>query len=53
MQQMFYEDSAYIIMWYQDKLQAYRSDAWTGWSQTPGGIIFNFTRANYLNAKPV
>jgi hypothetical protein len=53
MQQMFYEDAAYIIMWYQDKLQAYRSDTWTGWSQTPGGIVFNFTRANYLNAKPV
>jgi peptide/nickel transport system substrate-binding protein len=53
MQEMFYEDCAYIVMWYQDKLQAYRSDTWTGWSQTPGGIIFNFTRANYLNAKPV
>jgi peptide/nickel transport system substrate-binding protein len=53
MQQMFYEDCAYIIMWYQDKLQAYRSDTWTGWSPTPGGIIFNFTRANYVNAKPV
>jgi peptide/nickel transport system substrate-binding protein len=53
MQEMFYEDCAYIIMWYQDKLQAYRSDTWTGWSPTPGGIIFNFTRANYLNAKPV
>jgi peptide/nickel transport system substrate-binding protein len=52
MQQMFYEDCAYIIMWYQDKLQAYRSDAWTGWTETPGGVIFNFTRANYLNAKP-
>jgi peptide/nickel transport system substrate-binding protein len=51
-QQMFYDDCAYIVMWYQDKLQAYRTDTWTGWSDTPGGIVFNFTRANYLNVKP-
>ena len=52
-QQLFYDDSAYIVMWYQDKLQAYRSDLWTGFADTPGGIIFNFTRANYTNAIPV
>lgn len=52
-QQLFYDDAVYLVMWYQDKLQAYRTDTWTGWTQTPGGIIFNFTRANYLNATPV
>jgi peptide/nickel transport system substrate-binding protein len=52
-QQLYYEDCAYIVMWYQDKLQAYRSDLWTGFADTPGGIVFNFTRANYTNAKPV
>lgn len=52
MQQIFYDDCAYIVMWYQDKLQAYRTDTWTGWTETPGGIVFNLTRANYLNAKP-
>ena len=52
-QQLFYEDCAYIVMWYQDKLQAYRSDLWTGFADTPGGIVFNFTRANYTNATPV
>ena len=51
-QQMFYDDCAYLVMWYQDKLQAYRTDRWTGWADTPGGIVFNFTRANYLNVKP-
>jgi peptide/nickel transport system substrate-binding protein len=40
-------------MWYQDKLQAYRTDTFTGWTDTPGGVIFNLTRANYLNATPV
>jgi len=52
-QQLFYDDCAYIVMWYQDKLQAYRSDKWTGFADTPGGIVFNFTRANYTNATPV
>ena len=52
MQQMYYDDCAYIIMWYQDKLQAYRTDTWTGWTETPGGVVFNLTRANYLNATP-
>ena len=48
-QQLYYDDCAYLVMWYQDKLQAYRADRWTGWTQTPGGMVFNFTRANYLN----
>ena len=53
MQQMFYEDSAYLIPVYLKKLQAYRNDTWTNWTAIPGGIIFNFTRDNYLKAKPV
>jgi peptide/nickel transport system substrate-binding protein len=53
MQQIYYDDCAYIIMWYQEKLQAYRTDTFTGWTETPGGIVFNLTRANYLNATPV
>ena len=52
-QQMFYDDAAYIVMWYQDKLQAYRTNGWTGWTATPGGMVFNLTRANYLNVRPV
>jgi peptide/nickel transport system substrate-binding protein len=51
-QQLFYEDCAYIVMWYQDKLQAYRSDLWGGFAETPGGVVYNFTRANYTNATP-
>ena len=52
MQQLYYDDAAYIVMWYQDKLQAYRTDRWTGWVETPGGIVFNFTRGNYLDVTP-
>jgi peptide/nickel transport system substrate-binding protein len=52
-QQLYYDDCAYIVMWYQDKLQAYRTNGWKGWTNTPGGMVFNFTRANYLNVVPV
>jgi peptide/nickel transport system substrate-binding protein len=51
MQAKFYDDCAYIIPVYLKKLQAYRSDAWSNLQETPGGIIFNFTRDNYLKAK--
>ena len=53
MQRQYYDAAAYLIMWYQDKLQAYRDDTWQGWTKVPGGLIFNFTRDNYLNVKPV
>jgi len=52
MQQMFYDAAPYIVMWYQDKLQAYRTDTWTGWQESPGGLVFNFTRDNYLKVAP-
>jgi hypothetical protein len=52
MQLIFYEDAGYLVMWYQDKLQAYRTDTWTGWTEIPGGIIYNMTRENYLTIQP-
>lgn len=52
MQQQFYSDAAYLVMWYQDKLQAYRTDKWTNWTEVTGGIVFNFTRDNYLHIVP-
>ena len=53
MQQQYYQDAAYLVMWYQDKLQAYRTDTWTGWTQVTGGMVFNFTRDNYLRVTPL
>jgi peptide/nickel transport system substrate-binding protein len=52
MQQQFYQDAAYLVMWYQDKLQAYRTDTWTNWAEPTGGVVFNFTRDNYLHVTP-
>ncbi len=52
-QQFYYDDAAYIVMWYQNQLQAYRTDTWTGWTPITGGMIENFTRDNYLKVRPV
>jgi len=52
-QQYYYDAAAYIIMWYQAKLQGYRTDTWTGWTPVTGGMILNFTRDNYLKVRPV
>lgn len=52
-QQYYYDDAAYIVMWYQAKLQGYRTDTWKGWTPTRGGMILNFTRDNYLKVTPV
>ena len=53
MQMMYYEDATYIVMWYQDKLQAYNTSTWQGWAEIPGGIIYNITRENYMKVGPV
>lgn len=52
MQKIFYNDCSYIVMWYQDKLQAYRTDNWTGFVECPGGIIYNVTYDNYVKIQP-
>jgi len=52
MQRQFYDDAAYLIMWYQDKLQGYRTDTWQGWQPVNGGMVLNFTRDNYLKVRP-
>jgi len=52
-QRYYYDDAAYIVMWYQAKLQGYRTDTWKGWTPTRGGMILNFTRDNYLKVTPV
>ena len=52
-QQFYYDAASYIIMWYQAKLQGYRTDTWKGWTPVTGGMILNFTRDNYLKVQPV
>ncbi len=55
MQKILYEDAPYIVLTYDNSIQAVRTDMFTGWKQIPenGPYFFNLTWYNYLNVKPV
>ncbi len=54
MQRILYHDSPYIILFYDNSIQAVRTDLWKGWKQIPEGgpYFFNLTTYNYLNVAP-
>jgi peptide/nickel transport system substrate-binding protein len=52
MQQMLYDDEAYIVTAYYDYLQAYRTDRFTGFVPQPdpdGAILFQYGIFSYLS----
>jgi peptide/nickel transport system substrate-binding protein len=58
MQQILYEDKPELVLWYDNWLQAYRSDRWTGFVQQPsseenGTILFQYGHYSTLNVRPV
>lgn len=55
MQKILYEDSPYVILFYEDDLQAVRTDKYEGWERVPenGSYFFNGSNYNYLSLKPV
>ena len=50
MQEMVFNDRPYIVNWYEDYLQAYRSDKFKGFIESPLGIE---TQASLLQLEPV
>lgn len=53
LEKILYNDCSAQILWYQNKLQAYRTDKFTGWKNADGGVIFGITYENYLKVQPV
>ena len=56
LQQMVYEANAYIIPYYYDYLQAWRTDRFTGFEHQPepdGAVLFQYGTFSYLNVEPV
>ncbi len=56
MQQMLYDDAPYIITYYYDNPQAYRSDRFTGLVNQPspdGSLLFQYGTWTYDGMKPV
>ena len=55
MQQIIYDDRPEIVFWYENYLQAYRSDEWTGFVKQPtedGAILFQYGYYSLLNIQP-
>jgi peptide/nickel transport system substrate-binding protein len=56
MQQILYEDRPELVLWYDQYLQAYRSDKWTGFVKQPtegGTILFQYGHYSDLQIQPV
>ncbi len=55
MQQILYDDRPEIVLWYDQYLQAYRSDKWTGFVEQPsegGTILFQYGHYSDLQIQP-
>lgn len=55
MQQILYNDSPYVVLWYATNMQAYRADEWTGWQLAPPeapSVMANYLRGTYMGVKP-
>ena len=56
MQKLLYRDDPSIVLWYEVNLQAFRTDAWTGYALAPKGAgapFWNQLRATYLALRPL
>jgi peptide/nickel transport system substrate-binding protein len=56
MQEILYNDRPEIVLWYENYLQAYRSDKWTGFVKQPtdvGTILFQYGHYSTLQIQPV
>ena len=56
MQKMVYDAAAYMITFYYDNLEAYRSDRFTGFQPQPdpdGSLLFQYGTHSYQTLRPV
>lgn len=56
MQQLLYDDAPYLVTFYYDNYEAYRSDRFTGFVPQPdpdGSLLFQYGTWSYENIKPV
>ncbi len=58
MQRIAYEENPYVIFYYDNQTEAWRTDEFEGWTKTPtaadpGQVAFTFTTKTYLNLQPL
>jgi peptide/nickel transport system substrate-binding protein len=55
MQRIAYEESPYVVLFYDNALEAYRTDRFSGWTRQPAGtgsVLFAYGPYTYLNLEP-
>ena len=55
MQRIAYEESPYVVLYYDNLLEAYRTDKFEGWVKQPvdtGSVLFSYGVYSYLNLQP-
>jgi peptide/nickel transport system substrate-binding protein len=57
MQRIAYEDNPYVIYYYDNQFEAWRTDRLEGWTKTPtiadpGQVAFTFSTKTYMNLRP-
>jgi peptide/nickel transport system substrate-binding protein len=58
MQEIVYRQTPYVVLYYDNQLEAYRTDRFTGWATSPadaeeGQVAFNGYRASYEGLSPL
>jgi peptide/nickel transport system substrate-binding protein len=58
MQRIAYEDNPYVIYYYDNQFEAWRTDRLEGWTKTPtiadpGQVAFTFSTKTYMNLRPL
>lgn len=53
MQKILYDEAPYIILLYDNAIQAVNKTKWEGWTKVEGVYFLSFNHENYLDVKPV
>jgi peptide/nickel transport system substrate-binding protein len=58
MQRIAYEENPYVIFYYDNQTEAWRTDKFEGWTKTPraadpGQVAYTVTTKTYLNLQPL
>jgi peptide/nickel transport system substrate-binding protein len=58
MQRIAYEENPYVVFYYDNQTEAWRTDKFEGWTTTPtnadpGQVAYSYSNATYLNLRPL
>ena len=58
MQRIAYEENPYVVFYYDNQPEAWRTDRFEGWTKTPtnsdfGQVAYSFSNETYMNLRPL